>query len=251
MPERHDLEALATAMLTPKRRPVADPASHWETSATLATPNGDIAYHTAGTGPTVLLIHGWEASHHDLDAFVGPLRAHGYRAAALDLPAHGASTGGTASIPECGEAVRALAERLGAIHAIVGHSAGCPIATYAMLHGVKAERAVLIATPERYERYARWFAEEAGVDAGDLIATLKARGLDVDSMVLTDNAAQLDVPALIVHSADDRTTSVEGARRVARAWRDSEFLEVDGLGHSRILRDPAVIDRVIAFIETP
>jgi pimeloyl-ACP methyl ester carboxylesterase len=113
---------------------------------------------------------------------------------------------------------------------------------------MKAECAVLIATPERYERYARWFAQELGVDADDLIAALRARGLDVDSMVLTDNAAQLDLPALIVHSSDDRTTAIEGARRVANAWRGSEFLEVDGLGHSRILRDPAVIERVVAFV---
>jgi pimeloyl-ACP methyl ester carboxylesterase len=53
---------------------------------------------------------------------------------------------------------------------------------------------------------------------------------------------------LIVHSVDDRTCEVRGARAVAAAWRGSEMLEVDGLGHSRILRDPSVIARVVDFL---
>lgn len=93
-----------------------------------------------------------------------------------------------------------------------------------------------------------WIAEEAGVDAGALLATLEARGVDVSSFVLPLTAETIDVPALIVHSTDDRTCDIRGARRVAAAWRRSEFLEVDGLGHGRILSDPAVIERVVGFV---
>ena len=115
-------------------------------------------------------------------------------------------------------------------------------------NGLEVARVALIATPERYERYFRWVAQENGVDGDALIAVLKARGIDVPSLVLSENAATFDVPALIVHSIDDRTCDVRGARRIAAAWRTSQLLELDGLGHKRILRDPAAIERVANFI---
>ena len=48
-----------------------------------------------GAGPTVLLVHGWEGRGAQLGALVDPLVAAGYRAVALDGPAHGDSPGVT------------------------------------------------------------------------------------------------------------------------------------------------------------
>ena len=36
--------------------------------------------------------------------------------------------------------------------------------------------------------------------------------------------------------------------RLAPAWAGSELLLVDGLGHRRILSDPAMVERVLAFL---
>jgi pimeloyl-ACP methyl ester carboxylesterase len=216
----------------------------WESRETA----GPITYWSSGSGPAVLLVHGWEGSHADLDAFVAPLLARGMRVVTFDLPAHGESSGTTASLPECGQAILAIAERIGPLAGAIGHSAGAPSIAFALQHGLHVERVTLVATPERYERYIRWFAEENGVDGDALIAVMKARGIDVPSLVLSENAAHFDVPALIVHSIDDRTCDVRGARRVAAAWRTSELFEVDGLGHNRILRDPGVIERIAHFI---
>jgi pimeloyl-ACP methyl ester carboxylesterase len=195
----------------------------------------------------VLLVHGWEGSHADLDAFVGPLFARGMRVVTFDLPAHGESSGTTASLPECGRGVLAIGGRIGPLAGAIGHSAGAPSIAIALQHGLQVERVALLASPERYERYVRWFAEENGVDGDALVAIMQARGIDVPSLALSENATQFDVPALIVHSIDDRTCDVRGARRIAAAWRNSDLLEVDGLGHNRLLRDPGVIERVANF----
>jgi pimeloyl-ACP methyl ester carboxylesterase len=243
-----DIERVAEDLITPKRRERPASRVDWESRATVDSGGTAVAYWSSGRGPSVLLVHGWEGTHADLDAFAAPLLARGARVVALDLPAHGESGGTTASLPACAAAVAAVAAAAGPAAAVIAHSAGCPAAALALLRGMRAERAVLIATPERYERYVRWFAGEAGVDGDALIAALQRRGVDAGSLVLSENAAGLDVPALIVHSADDRTCDVRAARRVAAAWRGSEFLEVDGLGHSRILRDPAVIERITDFV---
>ncbi len=246
-----DLERIATSMLTPVRGEPAASAVSWESRNAVETRFGPIAYWTSGSGPAVLLVHGWEGTHVHLDAFVAPLLARGAQVVAVDLPAHGESAGTMASLANCGEALANLGAHLGPLAGVIAHSAGSPSTALALRAGMRAERVALIATPERYDRYVKWVAEQEGVDADLLLATLKARGIDVSSFVLPETAATLEVPALIVHSADDRTCDIRGAQRIASAWRGSEFLAVDGLGHMRILKDPAVIDRVVEFIMYP
>ncbi len=241
-----ELERIAIEAITPKRRELSPSNVTWESRETA----GPITYWSRGSGPPVLLVHGWEGSHADLDAFVAPLLARGMRVVTFDLPAHGESLGATASLPECGRAVLAIGGRIGPLAGAIGHSAGAPSIAFALQHGLHVGRVALLASPERYERYVRWFAEENGVDGDALVVALQARGIDVPSLALSENAAQFDTPALIVHSSDDRTCDVRGARRIAAAWRNSDLLEVDGLGHNRILRDPDIIERVANFIST-
>jgi pimeloyl-ACP methyl ester carboxylesterase len=242
-----DLDLIITRMLTPERAARASTVA-WERRETLDFRSGQLAYWVAGSGPPVLLVHGWSAAHADLDAFVAPLLERGVSAVALDLPAHGESAGATATLADCGEAIAALGAHLGPLTGVVGHSAGCPSTALALERGLRAERVALIATPQRYERFVRWFAEEEDIEFETLIEAFAARGVDVRAFDLPVTASRLDVPALIVHSVDDRTCEVRGARAVAAAWRGSEMLEVDGLGHSRILRDPSVIARVVDFL---
>jgi pimeloyl-ACP methyl ester carboxylesterase len=243
-----ELERVADALLTPERREPATSTVQWDARETLDSPYGSIAYWTVGSGPAVLLVHGWEGWHAQMDAFVAPLLARGARVVSVDLPGHGESGGVTASPLDTGAVVAELGAHIGPLAGAVGHSGGCPSIAIAMRGGLCVQRVALIATPERWERYVRWFAQEEGVDPEQLIDTLRARGVDVASLHLPQTASAFDIPALIVHSEDDRTAKIEGARRVADAWRGSEFLTVNGLGHMRILKDPAVVERVAQFL---
>jgi pimeloyl-ACP methyl ester carboxylesterase len=245
---RASLEALVARMLTPARALPPPSAVDWGIRETLDTRFGPLAYWTAGSGPPVLLVHGWDSVHTDLDGFVQPLLERGYRIVALDLPAHGESAGERATLSDAADAIVRLGVQLGRLAGVVAHSAGCPSTGIALDRGLRAERVALIATPMHYERFVRWFAGEADVDFEGILDVLRGRGIDVAALDLRLTAAKLDVPALIVHSADDRTTEIAGARAVAAAWRGAEFLEVNGLGHMRILRDPFVIERVVDFI---
>ncbi len=61
-------------------------------------------------------------------------------------------------------------------------------------------------------------------------------------------ARSVGLPALIIHDRDDRDVPWREGEAVARAWPHARFLRTEGLGHSRILRDPQVIDRVVGFL---
>ncbi|MEO1084501.1 MAG: alpha/beta fold hydrolase, partial [Acidobacteriota bacterium] len=63
-------------------------------------------------GPAVLLIHGWGGRGLQLGAFAEPLAEAGFRVLAVDLPAHGESSGKSTSLPEAAEAITAVLDSL-------------------------------------------------------------------------------------------------------------------------------------------
>ena len=248
-------EQVARAFLTP-RLPPQRQARVLEGGKTLrvAAPEGEVALQRAGTGPAVLLLHGWEGQASDLAAFAPPLLCAGFGVLTMDLPAHGASAGRHTSIPQSARALLAVGKALGPLHAVIAHSIGSAVLAEALHGGLAAQRAVLIAAPAYYERHARGFAAAAGLDAegteamlGLLSATI---GADVREISLPRRAPRLRQPALFVHSSDDRVVAIEESLDSAAAWPGARHVRVEGLGHRRLLNDPAVVAAPIAFVTT-
>ena len=55
-------------------------------------------------------------------------------------------------------------------------------------------------------------------------------------------------PLLVLHAADDEDVPIEAGRFVAAHWPAARLVELDGLGHRRILRDPGAIQTATAFL---
>ncbi|MBD5606163.1 MAG: alpha/beta fold hydrolase [Candidatus Eremiobacteraeota bacterium] len=245
--------ALARAMLQPAKREPRASIVRWDRSETVAGRYGPIAVWTTGAGataapPAVVLVHGWETDHVDMDAFVAPLVAAGRRAIAFDLPAHGETHGDTATLPDLAGALADVDEAAGGVTAIVAHSVGCAATAIALAGGLRAERVAFVAPPLRYEHFVRVVAQQNGRDGDAVVAALGELGLDVAPLDIRSNAATIDVPLLIVHSTDDRVCAASNATKIAAVWRGARAELVDGLGHARILRDANVVRRVVRFI---
>jgi pimeloyl-ACP methyl ester carboxylesterase len=74
-------------------------------------------------------------------------------------------------------------------------------------------------------------------------------GSDLERRVSTlKNVRTLSMPALVIHDDMDTDIPWKDARAVADAWPGAEFMLTHGLGHRRILRDPAVITAITEFI---
>jgi hypothetical protein len=55
-----------------------------------------------------------------------------------------------------------------------------------------------------------------------------------------------------VHDSGDREAPLEQAMQIVEAHSGpTETLITDGLGHSRILSDPAVVERITRFVAAP
>jgi len=244
---------VARAFLTPLRRaPKSSTISlvkgrrFW-----VAGPLGKISVIEVGTGPAVLLVHGWEGQPEDF-AFLFPVLVEaGYRVVAFDLPAHGASEGVMASIPVCATSLLRIEEFTGALHAVIGHSVGALAAVRAAEMGLAADKLVLIATPARYEYCARTFAAEAGLDnceTEEMIRILETMNINIRCISIPEIAPCLTQPALFIHSNDDRVVPISDGVESVRAWSGAQWLEFHGLGHRRILRASVVHEAILKFL---
>lgn len=103
-------------------------------------------YGTSGTGPTLLLVHGFRGDHHGLEPVISYLP--GVHVVAPDLPGFGASAPlpGEHSIDGYAAWLRRFAATIGLPEdaVVIGHSFGTIVAAKALADGFPASRAVLI-----------------------------------------------------------------------------------------------------------
>jgi pimeloyl-ACP methyl ester carboxylesterase len=211
-----------------------------------------IATWAWGEGPTVYLVHGWAGLGGQLGAFVAPLVEHGFQVVAFDGPGHGRSAGRRASIVHFARALAAVGRVFGPGRGLVAHSLGGPAAAFAMRRGFPVERAVFLAPPADPGDWSKQFARRLGVSARvmDAMRLRSERWLGVPwtEVSLTGLALGQTAPLLVIHDQDDRDVPAHHGAAVAASWPGAQLVETTGLGHSRILRDAAVVAQTVSFI---
>ena len=203
-----------------------------------------------GRGPRILAMHGWEGRATQWGPLATAATAAGFELIAIDAPGHGHSPGRRAHPRSFMDALLAADAEFGPFHAIIGHSMGGAAAATALSRGLRAERAVLIASPASPARIMRNFSGFIGLE-GQARERFYARmertlGLPPDALELP--AFELEQPVLVVHSRDDKEIEFSNADQLTAAWPRSEQLSVDGLGHRRIIRSPEVIAAALDFL---
>ena len=204
-----------------------------------------------GEGPTVLLVHGWEGQAAQLAPLIGPLVARGQRVVAFDHFAHGQSPGSRSTLPQMARAVLTVGRAVGPLQAVAGHSLGGTAAALALTWGLEAARCVLFCPPMEVPPFAR--AVAAGLGLSDAVAArmLARLGREVgplEALDLRRVAPRLRAPLLLLHDEGDREVPFAHGQAVAAAWPGGHLLPLRGLGHRRLLRDPAVIQAVVEFV---
>src|SRR2546423_3569044 len=212
-----------------------------------------IAAWAWGRGPAVILAHGWGGSGGRLAAaLASPFVENGFSVITFDAPGHGLSDGRTSSMPQFARALHAVGDAAGSVFAVVAHSMGGSASTLAMVQGLKVQRAAFIAPAADPARFAADFAATLGVGPAAMAgmrrrseARLRFRWADLN---VPRMAAALDVPLLIVHDRGDPTVPWEEGSAIAAAWPGAELVTTTGLGHREVVRDPSVVQRVVAFV---
>jgi len=213
------------------------------------SPVGDLAGYEAGSGPTVLLLHGWGDHAARLGAFVEPLTRRGMRVVALDLPAHGSSPGRTTDLYEIGAVLDTVLTDEQVV-AAVAHSMGGQALLRALAGGKHELRtAALIAPAVRLESALRRFLElfELPDELGRALVEDIESHFGTEVWASTDSQRQAEkvtVPVLLASDDSDEQVPPEDTELLAKALTDVTWLRTSWLGHTRILRDDGVVAEV-------
>ena len=213
----------------------------------------EIVAHVYGQGRRILLVHGWGAEGVQLAGFVDPLVEKNFQVVLVDLPAHGQSSGQLTNAIDCADALILVERRLGAFDAVIAHSWGCPVVVVAQQRGLQVGAASFIAPLPSLEAGIQEFSQRTDID----LATLDRASRRLEKRMRVDRAlmnlqlvgGQLGTPLLLIHDRDDHRTKIEESRLLEERWPNARLIETQGLGHRRILRDPSVIKKAIAFVE--
>jgi pimeloyl-ACP methyl ester carboxylesterase len=236
------------------------------------TRRGSLAAWSWGEGPkTVLLVHGWNGRGTQLGEVVEPLVRDGYRVVTFDAPGHGETSGSRSSLVHFADAIEDVIDAIrpvfGSIHAVVAHSMGGAATVVAMSRFQKrpeteidralrdtlpVERFVFVSPPIDVRDFVTGFSHavalgpESELLLGERIQAHFAVGFD--ELYAPDLARELSGPLLVIHDTNDREVPLARGERLAESWPGAELWVTEGLGHTRILRDPAVIQRIVEFV---
>jgi pimeloyl-ACP methyl ester carboxylesterase len=104
--------------------------------------------------------------------------------------------------------------------------------------------------------YTRTFAGRLGFGERTrtrLVPRIERRvGLPLSAFAVPAMAGTMATPPLLlVHDRQDGETGWSDSEAIARAWPGARLVSTTGLGHRRILRDPAVVGEVTGFVGSP
>ncbi|MGL4637036.1 MAG: alpha/beta hydrolase [Beijerinckiaceae bacterium] len=208
---------------------------------------------------TILLVHGWTGQAAFMSAFVEPLTSAGFDVLALDMPAHGKSSGKHLHVPLGVAALHAVRERFGPWYAIVAHSFGGAVATSFVAGAVEGfpsvwlDRLVLIATPSSMPALFRWFGDTVGLSerghAHFNANVMRLAGRALDTFEGEHLLRSAKVKTLVLHAPDDKEVAFSSAETLAKAGTFVTMQPMPGLGHRRILYAPTTVAAVTAFMQ--
>ncbi|RPI96916.1 MAG: alpha/beta hydrolase [Chloroflexi bacterium] len=239
-------------------KPTEQEVLEWGNNTRIPFDDGELAVTTWGkSGPAVLLMHGWGGARAQMTGFVDSLLFAGYRVVAYDQPAHGESDGKMTNLLEIAPTMDLIAKREGPFHAILAHSFGTLITSYALVkrNFTPPTRLVyfgafnrLLDSLPRFQVLAD-ISDELMEGFRTLLYQNFGRKL-LESITNESLTPYINIPALMFHAVTDNVTPVEDSRAVARVWKHAQLIETDGMGHRGALQSRTIHEQVVKFLKS-
>lgn len=200
----------------------------------------------------VLLIHGWSGRGTQLFKIADKLLENGFMTISFDAPAHGKSTGKTTMMNEFVKTALFLEKEFGPFEIAIGHSLGGMTVLNAIKQGLNIKKAIVIGSGDVISDIIKEFV--AKIQLKPIMADkIKQHfynkfGEDIDNYSAYIAAKSVIIPTLVLHDTEDADVPVSCAHHIRQNLEQGEILITNGLGHSRILKDTKVINRIVEFI---
>ncbi|MCG7938176.1 MAG: alpha/beta hydrolase [Candidatus Thiodiazotropha lotti] len=221
-----------------------------------------IAVYRWGEGEPILFSHGWGGRGSHFHALVELIVEAGYQAVTFDAPAHGQSGGKRTNMLEVTNILVALAESLGPLKAVVGHSFGSGIALLAMNRfQVDAEKLILFSCFDDIYWVTDQFGEAFGMNS-EVIGAMRdeaqrryakhlGKAWQWRDLSPLKTIQTIEHEILLLHDRQDLEVPYRHAENLLAVAGQARLHTTSGLGHKKILRDQSCLQACLAFIQQP
>lgn len=255
---------LRKVLLSPKKRTLKPPheqliqeatKSSFEVEDTFYQKKLTIRLYEWGSGEkTVLLVHGWDSFALDFYKLIPKLVEKGFRVLALDMPGHGQSSGNISSLPHFKLIMEQYLANYGAPYALIGHSLGGAASAFVLTDTQQqVSKLVMMANPivakHFFETAFDYMKVPTGLRKSFYTWIQQQFRVTVDSF----NLNELDKPIasdniFVVYDEQDEVVKALDVEIFLEKYPEIQHYKLDGVGHARIIKDLAVLDRVVEFV---
>lgn len=208
-----------------------------------------------GSGPAVLLVHGWSGCAAQFHLLAKTILSAGFSVVAFDQPGHGRNPGTTSNLLRFNLALQAINRLHGPFHSVIAHSLGSLSAAMVAADQVLSEKLVLINPIPSVAFAVESFSSVINLPqevSGRLGKSIEKRfGIVPDETSFENLIGAIEAETLVLHEKNDRQIPWEHTRAWASNWCNAIFETTEGTGHQRILSDAGVISRVVSFLGVP
>jgi pimeloyl-ACP methyl ester carboxylesterase len=211
-------------------------------------------FRWGGPGKKVLLLHGWGSSGLGFEALTDALVKAGYEVISFDQPAHGASGGRRTTLIQWMHMLDQYLRHEGPVYAVVGHSIGALNAALTLARKEHPTPKLVLAgpplsAPAFFQDSFEFFKIPLKVrsEVFGLVRT-KYRddliGMDLHRYIGRIGAGQI----LLVYDERDELVRHAELQAYSESYPEMKTFPVKGDGHFRILKNRAVIEKILSFL---
>jgi pimeloyl-ACP methyl ester carboxylesterase len=208
-------------------------------------------YIWKGNETKILLVHGWESNASRWQKTLPHLQQSGSTIIALDAPAHGQSSGKEFNVPLYAEFINKAVEKYQPT-IIIGHSIGGAASVYHqyLFPNTSISKMVILGAPSDLKTLIDNYISMLSLNT-KMFSMLESKFANRFNFKIEDFsgekfAAGFNIPGLIVHDVSDDIVSFEEGKKIARNWKNSQFIETVGLGHG--MHDDELYQKIIEFL---
>ena len=227
------------------------------------THNRKTAWCWGNQGPLVVCVHGWGGGGGgDLAAMAQLLAGDGFRVVALDMTAHGSSSGKRLSFRQFSRDIAALTRALKKegeevneeVFAYVGFSAGgLSMMAARKLEGISAKNYVLIASPQKPYPPLHLIQRKLGVSSTVLTRyqdfLSQQFGCAWESITEQVFFHEPQKNLMLIYDEGDRLVAHQDADRINTLWPEAELVKLQGNSHKNMIYSQEVIESVRSFLK--